>query len=409
MAGRGWRWSLMPARRSSPTPASSSSGRAWRQGCPSRCCRARAPPLTALVASGLPSAQWRFAGFLPRRRGELAGLLAAAPETLVAFESPRRLAATLAVLAELDPQRPVAVCRELTKLHEEVARGSAAELAARFAAAPARGEIVLVLRCRRSRRGRRVEEALEALRELVAAGARARPAAAVVAAAHRARGQRALPGADALRRVAWAARDVLLRHDPDLLRQRGAAPRPRLHDDRGRCDGAPPPPAGRGGVLPDRAPTSTASPSPTPRTRSASSPRSSRTATRSASRRSRRSSARATTSSSARPTREHEAVVQRGALAGARQRLRLRGHLRGLVLPALRRLQGRQRDRRGQPLPDPPHRADARAGGQLLLQAVRLPGAARAPVRGAPGFRRAPHALTTRRSRSSAPGCATCR
>ena len=98
-----------------------------------------------------------------------------------------------------------------------------------------------------------------------------------------------------------------------------------------------------------------------------------------------------------------------GALAGPRQRLRLHGHLRRLVLPALRRLQGRERDRRGQPLPDPPHRADARAGGQLLLQAVRLPGAARSAVRASArtSSRRAP--ATTRRCRSSAPGCATCR
>ncbi|MGA0122809.1 MAG: SAM-dependent methyltransferase, partial [Gaiellales bacterium] len=64
--------------------------------------------------------------------------------TLVAFESPQRLPATLALVAEREPTRPVAVCRELTKMHEEVARGTAAELAARFAAAP-KGEIALVL------------------------------------------------------------------------------------------------------------------------------------------------------------------------------------------------------------------------------------------------------------------------
>ena len=58
-----------------------------------------------------------------------------------------------------------------------------------------------------------------------------------------------------------------------------------------------------------------------------------------------------------------------GAHAGEGQRVRVQGDLRGLVLPEVRRLQGRQRDRRGQSLPDPPHRADARAGGQLLLQA----------------------------------------
>jgi 16S rRNA (cytidine1402-2'-O)-methyltransferase len=64
--------------------------------------------LTALVASGLPSDHWRFAGFLPRKREQLVEQLGL-PETLVAFESPRRVAASLAALAELDPQRPVAV------------------------------------------------------------------------------------------------------------------------------------------------------------------------------------------------------------------------------------------------------------------------------------------------------------
>ncbi len=57
----------------------------------------------------------------------------------MAFESPRRVGASLAVLAELDPERPVAVCRELTKLHEEIVRGTASELAARYASdGPAR-------------------------------------------------------------------------------------------------------------------------------------------------------------------------------------------------------------------------------------------------------------------------------
>ncbi len=85
--------------------------------------------LAALVASALPSDVWRFAGFLPRKRAALLEVLAS-PETVVAFESPRRVGATLAALASVDPDRPVAVCRELTKLHEEIVRGSAAELAA---------------------------------------------------------------------------------------------------------------------------------------------------------------------------------------------------------------------------------------------------------------------------------------
>ena len=100
--------------------------------------------LTALVASGLPADRWRFAGFLPRKRAELATAFAE-PETLVAFESPRRVGASLAVLAELDALRPVAVCRELTKLHEEVVRGTAGELADRYAGEAPRGEVVLVV------------------------------------------------------------------------------------------------------------------------------------------------------------------------------------------------------------------------------------------------------------------------
>ncbi len=135
---------------------------------------------TALVASGLPSERWRFVGFLPRKRAELERVLRETDETLVAFESPRRLAATLAVLAELDPERPAAVCRELTKLHEEVRRGNAAELAVHYGAESARGEIVLVVSAAAAG-AVAVEDALEAVSELVAAGSRARPAATVVA------------------------------------------------------------------------------------------------------------------------------------------------------------------------------------------------------------------------------------
>jgi 16S rRNA (cytidine1402-2'-O)-methyltransferase len=132
------------------------------------------------VASGLPVESWRFVGFLPRRAGELRALLAGNRETLVAFESPRRLPATLQLLAELDGDRPAAVCRELTKLHEEVLRGSAQELAGAFQARPPRGEIVLVLGAAEAA-GLARAPAVAALRELVAAGARPRPAAGALA------------------------------------------------------------------------------------------------------------------------------------------------------------------------------------------------------------------------------------
>lgn len=137
--------------------------------------------VTALVASGLPGASWCFVGFLPRKRGELRELLAGARETLVAYESPRRLGATLALLAEIDAQRPAAVCRELTKLHEEVARGSAAELAEHFGRGEVRGEVTLVVGAAGAAAGIPRAEALAALRELVAAGAKPRVAAAALA------------------------------------------------------------------------------------------------------------------------------------------------------------------------------------------------------------------------------------
>ena len=106
--------------------------------------------VVALVASGLPVDRWRFVGFLPRKRAELERLLVGDEVTTVAYESPRRLGATLVVLAGLDPERPVAVCRELTKLHEEVRRGSASELAESMVRTePAAGEIGA-----RDRRGR---------------------------------------------------------------------------------------------------------------------------------------------------------------------------------------------------------------------------------------------------------------
>ncbi len=135
--------------------------------------------LSALVASALPSDTWRFVGYLPRKRGELTTLLRA-PETIVAFESPNRVGASLAVLAAGDPERPVVVCRELTKLHEEIVRGSAGELAERYATEPPRGEVVLVIG------GAKVSEpelapALAALRKLVGAGAKPRAASSVVA------------------------------------------------------------------------------------------------------------------------------------------------------------------------------------------------------------------------------------
>jgi 16S rRNA (cytidine1402-2'-O)-methyltransferase len=136
--------------------------------------------VTALVASGLPAEHWRFAGFLPRARGELMALLEGTTETLVAFESPKRLAATLELLATGDPQRQVAVCRELTKLHEEIRRGPATELSQYYTQNPARGEVVLVVGAA-APEGASLKDALVVLGDLIDAGAKARPAAAAVA------------------------------------------------------------------------------------------------------------------------------------------------------------------------------------------------------------------------------------
>jgi len=103
---------------------------------------------TALALSGLPTDRFCFEGFLPRRPGERRRALAALRDerrTLVLFEAPHRLAATLADAAEiLGPDRPAAACREMTKTYEEVRRGSLAELAA-WAAEGVRGEITLVV------------------------------------------------------------------------------------------------------------------------------------------------------------------------------------------------------------------------------------------------------------------------
>jgi 16S rRNA (cytidine1402-2'-O)-methyltransferase len=136
--------------------------------------------LAALVASALPAERWRFEGFLPRKKGELRTLFGELDETLVAFESPRRLASSLAVLAELDPSRPVAVCRELTKIHEEVVRGDAASVAERYEREPPRGEVVLVVGAA-APAAADMESAVAAVRRLVDGGAKPRVAAGVVA------------------------------------------------------------------------------------------------------------------------------------------------------------------------------------------------------------------------------------
>ncbi len=102
--------------------------------------------LMALAVSGLPTDRFAFEGFLPRKsRVAYFRSLAREPRTMVFFESPNRLPAALAdLVAALGPDRKIAVCRELTKLHEEIVRGRAADVARHFADG-ARGEICLVV------------------------------------------------------------------------------------------------------------------------------------------------------------------------------------------------------------------------------------------------------------------------
>jgi 16S rRNA (cytidine1402-2'-O)-methyltransferase len=104
---------------------------------------------TALALSGLPCDRFCFEGFPPRKPGERRaafGRLAAEPRTLVFFEAPHRVAGTLADLTTaFGADRPAALCRELTKVYEEIRRGTLAELTAGVAEDPPRGEITLVV------------------------------------------------------------------------------------------------------------------------------------------------------------------------------------------------------------------------------------------------------------------------
>lgn len=142
--------------------------------------------LAALAVSGLATDRFCFEGFLPRKPGERSAALAALARerrTMVFFEAPHRLAASLGAMAEaFGTDRPAAVCRELTKTHEEVRRGPLAELQTWAAALAKIGEVTLVV-------GGAPETAVDPARglaevlERVAAGERLKEAAADVAAA----------------------------------------------------------------------------------------------------------------------------------------------------------------------------------------------------------------------------------
>ncbi|MBY6062457.1 16S rRNA (cytidine(1402)-2'-O)-methyltransferase [Microbacterium esteraromaticum] len=141
--------------------------------------------LMALAISGMPTDRFTFEGFLPRKPGErrqTLRMLASEPRTMVFFESPSRLASSLADMGEaFGADRRIAVCRELTKLYEEVRRGTADELVA-WAEAGVKGEIVVVVEGA-APVAVSAENALAQVQALVASGLRLKEACAEVAAA----------------------------------------------------------------------------------------------------------------------------------------------------------------------------------------------------------------------------------
>ena len=141
--------------------------------------------VSALAVSGLSTARFAFEGFLPRKgsqRSERLAELATERRTLVLFESPHRLSATLAELgASLGGDRPAAVVRELTKLHEEVARGRLDELIG-WAEGPVKGEVVIVVEGAPAAAEATDDEIIAAVRSAMATGSSRRDASAEVAA-----------------------------------------------------------------------------------------------------------------------------------------------------------------------------------------------------------------------------------
>jgi 16S rRNA (cytidine1402-2'-O)-methyltransferase len=138
--------------------------------------------VSALVVSGLPADRFVYEGFLPRRAGDRRRRLeelATEPRTIVLFESPRRVGAVLGDAAQILGDRRVAVARELTKLHEEVIRGTLSEVLPLVE--DLKGEVVVVLEGRRDEPAADLDDLVRQARELVENGARKREAAAEVA------------------------------------------------------------------------------------------------------------------------------------------------------------------------------------------------------------------------------------
>jgi 16S rRNA (cytidine1402-2'-O)-methyltransferase len=129
--------------------------------------------VTAVVAAALPAPGFLFVGFLPRKRGDRRVLLerwTGLPYTLVAYESPHRLRDALADVKHLVPSRTVVVARELTKMHQELARGTASDLLERFQEEPPRGEITLLVAGDSEEKAASQEDAWEEVVRLLRAG-----------------------------------------------------------------------------------------------------------------------------------------------------------------------------------------------------------------------------------------------
>ena len=140
--------------------------------------------IAALAVSGLPTDRFVFEGFLPRKAGDRRARLeelASEARTIVCFESPKRVRAMLAEALEVLGDRPAAVARELTKLHEQVVRGSLAELPAALDATTLKGELVVVIGGAEPPQTPDVDRLVDETRALVAGGMRARDAARSVA------------------------------------------------------------------------------------------------------------------------------------------------------------------------------------------------------------------------------------
>ncbi|XXF81151.1 16S rRNA (cytidine(1402)-2'-O)-methyltransferase [Myxococcaceae bacterium GXIMD 01537] len=150
--------------------------------------------VAALSASGLPTGRFHFLGFPPRKGPEWRAMLeevALLSATLVLYESPRRLAETLVDLRDVWGDRRACVARELTKLHEEFARGTLSELAARYAAEEPRGEVVVLVEGRTGSLRWSEEELRRALEEGLGRGEKLKPLSTELA-----------------RRAGWSGQDV---------------------------------------------------------------------------------------------------------------------------------------------------------------------------------------------------------